>query len=106
MARPVHRLTAVVVVGASVTLAGCSFSVGTDEEKTAEATGVELAISTELARKSGVPPASVECPEEMVQEEGSQYECTVVHPQEGPFVVDVTMKDGGGFTWLTRPQGQ
>jgi hypothetical protein len=90
---------------ASVLMAGCEISFGKSEEATAQTAGVEHTISAGLAEQSGVPPTSVTCPEEMVQEGGRRYECIAIHPRQGEFVVDVTMKEGQGFEWLTRPQG-
>ena len=106
MSRPLRKFAILAAIAASAIMAGCSCSIGKSSEEKADPEGVELQISSYLAEQSGVPPSSVSCPEEMVQEEGRHYECSAVHPQEGAYVVDVTMHDDQGFKWLTRPLGQ
>jgi Domain of unknown function (DUF4333) len=66
--------------------------------------GIELQISSSLARQSGVAPTSVDCPDEMLVEEGKHYQCTVVHPRTGPQPVDVTMHSDGRVSWLVAPR--
>ena len=105
MRRRILKLGAIVAVLASATLAGCSceISAGTsDDSEDVDTAAVELVIHNGLTEQSGVPPLSVDCPDGMVQEEGKRYQCTAVHPQDGEHIVDVTMKSGQGFDWLTR----
>ena len=105
MRRRILKLGTIALVLASGTLAGCScqVSAGTsNDSEEVDTAAVELVIQNGLAEQSGFPPESVDCPEEMVQEEGKRYECTVVHPRDGESIVDVTMKAGQGFEWLAR----
>jgi len=84
------------------TVAGCSCSVqvGGSDSSSVDSGSVEDAISAKLAEQSGVTPTSVDCPGGMVAEEGKVYECTAVHPQDGPQRVEVTMHDDGSFRFF------
>jgi len=70
------------------------------DSSTVDGATVEQSLTAELTQESGTPPESIECPEEMDAEEGKRYECTVVHPQDGPQTVNVTMHADGGFRWF------
>jgi hypothetical protein len=86
-----------------MTVAGCSCSVrigNSSDSSRVDSSGVEDAISSKLAEQSGVTPSAVDCPEEMVAEEGKRYECAAVHPQDGPQRVEVTMHDDGSFDFF------
>lgn len=96
-----YKPAAALAVVLSATIAGCSCEVqaGGSDAESVDAVAVETGLRTELTRKSGVPPASIDCPDEMVAEEGRRYECTVVHPDAGPQTVVVAMRADGGFVW-------
>ncbi|MGA8219136.1 MAG: DUF4333 domain-containing protein [Solirubrobacterales bacterium] len=98
-----HTLVPSLVV-AAIALSGCevSASVGDTAQK-ANVAGIERQISDSLAQQSGVRPTSVDCPDEMLVEEGKEYECTVVHPQDGPAPVQVIMHADGRVSWHVQP---
>jgi hypothetical protein len=102
MAHPFRLVAIVTLFVASATIAGCSCSVwaGSPPAEKANTTGVEQQIFAELASLSGEPPVSVECPDEMLIEEGKRYQCEVTHPRTGPQAVDVTMHGDGRVTWF------
>lgn len=70
------------------------------DSSTVDGSTVEQSLTAELTQGSGTPPQSITCPEEMDAEEGKRYECTVVHPQDGPQQISVTMHADGGFRWF------
>ncbi len=92
------HLVAAIVVGAIV-LSACSFeasvgSSGLDMEK------LENGIFDGIEEQTGVEMESVECPEEMDEEEGLNFECTATDTSgESVQVRVVQTDDEGNVEW-------
>jgi hypothetical protein len=100
-----HKAATATAILLSAFVVGCSCEVQAgkiSETEKADPKNIENAIGFQLEQQSGVPPQSLDCPDEMVNEEGKRYECTDVHPTDGEQIIDVTMHDNGTFKWLVR----
>ena len=75
MGRLIARGVFVAVAAASMAVAGCSFSVGTNTEKSVASTDVADQISTKVNEKAGHKPDSVTCPGDLKATVGATLDC-------------------------------
>jgi hypothetical protein len=90
-----------IVVLTVVLLPACSISFGggLDMEE------LEENIDTEFESQTGVALTSIDCPEEMDQEEGLNFTCDVTTEDGDELVIDVTQTDDeGNVEWELRQQ--
>lgn len=82
------RSMVVLALGATLTAAGCSFSMG---EKSIAKAAVEKQVSTQLAAKVGQQPKSVTCPGSLKAKVGASMRCSLVTPQGQDYGVTTTV---------------
>jgi hypothetical protein len=65
-------------------------------EETLDTDDLQQTISDGLEEQVGVAPESVECPDDITMEEGSEFECTGTAPNGEEFTIQVTQTDDEG----------
>jgi Domain of unknown function (DUF4333) len=65
-------------------------------EETLDTDDLQSTISSGLEEQVGVAPESVECPDDITVEEGSEFQCTGTAPNGDEFTIDVTQTDDEG----------
>jgi mRNA-degrading endonuclease toxin of MazEF toxin-antitoxin module len=95
MARLMTRGAIVAVAAASMAVAGCSFSVGSNQEKTVAKADVADQISAKVNEKAGHKPQSVSCPDDLKAAVGASLDCQMTDDGQTYGVnVTVTSVDG------------
>lgn len=94
---------ALVAASATVALAGCSVSFGTEADAVGETAGslpaaqVAKRVSDNLAAQVGSPPDEVECPASLPAEVGAYLRCSLTHDGQTLGIdVSVTGVDANG----------
>jgi hypothetical protein len=95
MARLIARGALVAVAAASMAVAGCSFSIGSNQPKTVAKSDVADQISTKVNEKAGHKPQSVSCPDDLKATVGASLDCQMTDDGQTYGVnVTVTSVDG------------
>jgi hypothetical protein len=81
------------VLALAGTLSVLTFGCG---EETLDTDDLQQTISDGLEEQVGVAPESVECPDDITMEEGSEFECTGTAPNGDEFTIQVTQTDDEG----------
>jgi hypothetical protein len=89
------RAMAAPIAGAVLLLSGCSASVEVGE-RIVDSADAETQIADELEAQVGQRPASIECPDDMVAEEGQEYTCVLTADDGTVLDVALTMTDDEG----------
>lgn len=90
------RTLALAVTALALALGGCDVTV----TNYLNVDRAEEVISEGITEQTGIVVASVECPEEVVLQEGNDFECTMTDEDGNERTVSVTQTDGeGNINW-------
>ena len=88
------RFVRVAALAATLVLAGCA------GERVVDTDELEGQIAAELQAQTGVTPTSVNCPDDVPEEAGGTFNCTVTADDGSSANVTVTQTDDdGSLTW-------
>lgn len=73
----ISRMMSLLAAGAVLTLAGCTATVTTDEDKTVPREELEKGIADSLEQSVGQRPDSVECPDPVKAKAGESTRCVL-----------------------------
>lgn len=95
MARRISGGILVAVAATSMAVAGCSFSVGSNQDKSVAKSDVADQISNKVSEKAGHKPQSVTCPDDLKATVGASLDCHMTYDGQTYGVnVTVTSVDG------------
>ena len=90
------RTIALAIAAVTLALAGCDVTV----TNYLNVDRAEEVIAEGITAQTGIVVASVECPEEVILEEGNEFECTMTDDEGNQRTVSVTQTDGeGNINW-------
>lgn len=88
-----RRSIAFLALGATLTVAGCSVSMGGTSISKAD---LEQQVSSQLAASVGQQPKSVTCPGDLDAKVGASIRCSLVTPQDITYGVTATVASVNG----------
>jgi hypothetical protein len=91
--------TTIILATALLLGAACTVTRNLDTEE------LEQRIAAELQAQVGVTPTSVDCPDDVPAEEGTQFECTATSDDGSTATITATVGEGSNVTWEVTSTG-